>query len=71
MLEPTQDRPCKKAWALRSAWYDSLADVDRLAYQEHLRTCAQCRLKIARARKLVENQVYDDSIFDERENDND
>lgn len=58
---------CKTARQLALRWYETHDEMDKVAYLEHRRTCAVCKLEFIRENKRMEQNEtdYDDSVFDE------
>jgi hypothetical protein len=58
---------CKEARTLALKWYKTLDEMDKVAYLEHRRTCAFCKIEFIRECKRMELNIpdYDDSVFDD------
>lgn len=60
---------CKVARELAAQWYKTLDEIDKLAYLEHRRRCAFCKIEFIRECKRMEQDIstyqYNDSVFDD------
>ena len=56
---------CKVARELAQQWYETHDEMDKVAYLQHRRTCAFCKIEFIRECKRMERDEtdYDDEVI--------